>query len=411
MSILNENEKLIFTKAEVIAVNYAGAGNNLYSVKARIVGSDFSNRVISAAPIDYNHVKIPIVGELVLIVMAPSSTANKVTKDLKYYYLNTIAVHSNYHHNALPSVSQPPSESPLNKLSYQDVFTSGVTRLDKSSQPKIDETFPERNKIIPLQLYSGDILLDGRFGNSIRFTSTPSPNLNAEKTPSWGAGTSIPGDPLTIISNSRKAGNTTLSTESPNTDDSSIWLSSGQSLVFTPASTKLNLFYNNKSDGFLKDSNSKKQIIISANRININAREDNLNIFSKKNIGISSDNIIHVESTNKLEFESQKISFGLNATHPALLGDVTFDLLTELITNLINLCDELTKEVHPTGVGPSSPPQNAPAYAKIKTNLNSIKNKLPDIKSNLVFLNKSYLAEDEVDKKSKEEFTNNKRNL
>ena len=135
------------------------------------------------------------------------------------------------------------------------------------------------------------------------------------------------------------------------------------------------------------------------------------NIFSKKNIGISSEKIIHLESETKLELESKKISLGLNASHPALLGDVTFDLLTDLVKNLIQLCDELTKEIHPTGVGPSGPPQNSPAYIKIKTNLNTIKNKLPDIKSNLVFLNKSYLAEDKVDEKSKEEFTNNKRNL
>ena len=101
----------------------------------------------------------------------------------------------------------------------------------------------------------------------------------------------------------------------------------------------------------------------------------------------------------------------MNATHPALLGDVTFDLLTDLVTNLINLCDELTRETHPTGVGPTTPPENAIEYAKIKSNLNTIKNKLPDIKSNLVFLNKSYLAADDVDQKSKEEFENNKRNL
>jgi hypothetical protein len=125
---------------------------------------------------------------------------------------------------------------------------------------------------------------------------------------------------------------------------------------------------------------------------------------------MASEKNIHLESAIKIEVESKKISLGLNATHPALLGDVTFDLLTDLVKNLIQLCDELTKEVHPTGVGPSSPPQNAPEYAKIKANLNTIKNKLPDIKSNLVFLNKSYLAEDKVDEKSKEEFDNNKRN-
>lgn len=411
MNILSENEKVIFTKAEVKAVNYTGVGDLLYSIKAQLVGSDFSTRLISASPIDYNHVKIPIVGEIVVIIIAPSPTSTQIVNEIKYYYLNTIAVQSNYHHNSLPTLSSKANQLGKERQSYQEIFLTGTTRLEESTQPQIDNTFPEKQTILPLQLYSGDILIDGRFGNSIRFTSTPTANSVSIKPPTWGAGSSMPGDPLTIISNGRKSNDTPLNTESPNTDDSSIWLSSGQALIFNPASSKLSLFYNNKSDRFLKDSNSAKQIFLTGNRININAREDNVNIFSKQNIALSSDKVIHLESNLKLEMESKKISLGLNASHPALLGDVTFDLLTDLVNNLINLCDELTKEIHPTGVGPSSPPQNAPAYARIKSNLNTIKNKLPDIKSNLVFLNKSYLAEDEVDQKSKQEFENNKRDL
>ena len=410
MNILSENEKVVFTKAEVRSVNYTGVGENTYSIKAQLIGSDFNSRIISASPLDYNHIKIPIVGEIVIIVLATAPTSNASANQAQYYYLNTIAVQSNYHHNALPTVSQNVARTQEARLSYEDAFSSGLTKLDTTSNPTIDSTFPELQSIIPLQLYSGDILFDGRFGNSIRFTSTLRSTALTIKPPTWGAGNSKPGDPLTIISNGRSKTDL-LNVESPNTNDSSIWLTAGQSLVFTPSSTKLNLFYNNKSDNFLKDSNSAKQIFITGNRITINAKEDNINIFSKKNIGISSEKIIHLESETKLELESKKISLGLNASHPALLGDVTFDLLTDLVKNLIQLCDELTKEIHPTGVGPSGPPQNSPAYIKIKTNLNTIKNKLPDIKSNLVFLNKSYLAEDKVDEKSKEEFTNNKRNL
>jgi hypothetical protein len=410
MTILNENEKVLFGKAEVKAVNYTGIGKNLYSIKAQLVGSYAGNKIINASPVDYNNIKIPIVGEIVIILVASSDTATNFVNQVKYYYMNTIGIQGNYHNNALPTLANRLKTEKNLPLTYEAIFSSGVTKLEKSSEPSIDQTFPEKTEIIPLQLYSGDILFDGRFGNSLRFTSTPRANLIAIKTPTWGAGISSPGDPLTIISNGRKNVQP-LNTESPNTDDSSIWLASGQSIVFTPASNKLSLFYNNKSDGFLKDSNSARQIFITANRIHINAREDNLNIFSKKNIGISSENTLHIESANKIEMDSKKIALGINASHPALLGDVTFDLLNDLIKNLTQLCDELIKEIHPTGVGPSGPPQNAAQYAKIKANLNTIKSKLPDIKSNLVFLNKSYLAEDKVDEKSKTEFNNNKRNL
>jgi len=408
MNLLADNEQVIITKGEVRSVNYSGAGNNLYGIQAQLIGSDFNSRMIRATPLDFNNIKMPIVGEIVLIIIISAPSANADINEMKYYFLNTLSVQSNYHNNALPTIANKQPNQNIPQISYEDAFLSGTVSVRSSQEPAIDRTFPEIKNIVPMQIYSGDYLIQGRFGNMIRFTSTPSPNAAPSTLPSWGAGVSQAGSPLTIISNGITSTDE-LSVETPRNADASIWLASGQSVVFNPSSTKLNLFYNNKSDQFLKDSNSAKQIFINSDRININAKNDNINIFSNRNIAMASERSIHMESDSKIEFESKKISLGLNATHPALLGDVTFDLLNDLIQNLMDLCEELTKEIHLTGVGNSDPPLNSSAYRKIGSNLNAIKSKLPDIKSNLVFLNKSYLAEDKVDEKSKEEFENNKR--
>ena len=89
--------------------------------------------------------------------------------------------------------------------------------------------------IRPLKTYEGDTLLEGRFGNSIRFGSTLPNNLNNP----WSDVGNI-GDPITIIRNGQ-----TFTPESPNNhlledineDPSSVYLCSNQQLTnFIPAS-------------------------------------------------------------------------------------------------------------------------------------------------------------------------------
>lgn len=407
------NQQLEFAQAEVLAIDYSSyyKRNGHYLISCRLLGSKTDNDVIHAVPLDYNIKRLPIVGEIVLVVSAASPYSNAAAVGKTIYYLSSVPVHKSYNHNALPSVTNKGSLVYGKQESYQDSLNTGRIQVGGQSEPMIDRNFEEKSQLTPLQMYSGDIIVEGRFGNSIRFGSTLKDDHPFAAAPGWSRGTSMPGDPITIISNGRKKslGSNSLTIESINDDDSSLWMTSGQQLYFAPATGITNLLRNNKLDTFVRSNFAGNQILLASDRINLNAKRYEINLFSKLGINLAADIGITVESDKFVEVESGRINLGINATHPALLGDVTFDLLTKLCDTLMELCDNLSQETHPTGVGPSGTPLNAASYTKTKQTINQIKSDLPKIKSNLVYLNKSKFAADDVDRESKDRFKENLR--
>jgi len=101
--------------------------------------------------------------------------------------------------------------------------------------------FVEKSDIKALRQFTGDVTIEGRWGNSIRFGSTnPIP---ADQNP-WSKN-STPGNPITIIRNGQgKPDNniTTLPTvENINKDPSSIYLTQGQQIVIDDINNNFSL--------------------------------------------------------------------------------------------------------------------------------------------------------------------------
>ena len=100
-------------------------------------------------PIAYplqSHIKhIPLKDEVVLITVSPSEVLNDSSTGNKNYYLDIVNLWNHPHHNAHPG---------LNK------------------QPEFGNTFEEAADINPMLPFEGDVIVEGRFGNSLRFGST-----------------------------------------------------------------------------------------------------------------------------------------------------------------------------------------------------------------------------------------------
>jgi len=99
---------------------------------------------------------------------------------------------------------------------------------------KLGEYFTEKDNLKSIQPFEGDMILEGRFGNSIRFGSSNPRGKN-----NWSENGSI-GDPVTIISNGQPevSGDTVL--EDINNIDSSIFMLSNQNINnFIPASSNI----------------------------------------------------------------------------------------------------------------------------------------------------------------------------
>ncbi len=196
--------------AEVKEVIYLDDNPNLiYGIKvARLDGPGASDNTSSilqtAVPLNYNILRIPIVGEVVLILRAPSSYATGIRNTEALYYFDIVSLQRSGHHNALPTISTKTvvSLSDPNKTdNYEETSTGNTTQ---TSTPKIDSNFIENPTAKPLQHYIGDVIIKGRYGHSLRFSTTPSSG-NFAVPPKFSASE---GNPITILRNSKQSKNT-----------------------------------------------------------------------------------------------------------------------------------------------------------------------------------------------------------
>lgn len=155
----------------------------------------------TASPL-FSHLKYyPLKNEIVLIL----TTNDKNIYDGKQkttYYLPQINMWGHPHHNALPTVKGLESEQTSNDYEETEV---GISRqvTDGGTDINLGQYFKEQTNIKPLLPYEGDMILEGRFGNSIRFGSTNN-NSNISNPNTW-SDTGNTGDPITIIRNGQSS--------------------------------------------------------------------------------------------------------------------------------------------------------------------------------------------------------------
>ncbi len=396
-TILNGKEYELVT-AEVVDVDFSGKDKEkLYTIRCKLLGSfgsQGSYNVIQARALDANLKNIPISGEVVLLLKGPTAYNSYAGTGQEYYYTNPISVQSSVHHNGLPGVSEVLTNKKSNSQERRQTSQDGIpakssNRLKPTST--IDPAFPERLDVRPIQPYSGDILLEGRWGQSIRFSST----VEEEKReypvkPYWKKGLGDTGNPITIISNGTNPKNkkdNEFIQENPDEDDSSIWLTSGQEVKFTPASTYTPSIKDKSVDLYKTNKFAGNQVIISSDRLIFNSKKQEFIVFAKEGIGFSSGKAISIDGKQVVEMESERINLGLNAKSPVLLGDRTMDWLNELCGILSNFLSYTTQITVPTSWGPSGPPINTPSFIDLKAKTKALQQKIEKLQSQLAFVN------------------------
>lgn len=397
-TILNGREYEFIT-AEVVEVDFNGSDKEkLYTVVCKILspfGSQAPFDRIQARALDANIKNIPIEGEVVLLTKGPTAYNSAGRSGQEYYYTNPISIQSSVHHNGIPGVTEYLPDTTPNNSQTRTSASDGVpvkTSKKVSVKTTIDTTFPERNDVYPVQPYSGDIIIEGRWGQSIRFGSTVDERRLYPIKPYWKKGLGETGNPILIISNGtnpvKKPANEFI-LENPNEDDSSIWMTSGQEVRFTPASTAMTSIKSKSVDLFNKNNFAGNQVIISSDRLIFNAKKQEIIAFAKESIGLSSQKAVSIDAGQVVEMESSKISLGVDAVSPVLLGDRTLNWLGKLCDIIDKLIGHITSETHPTGTGPSGIPLNASDFFMVKSDLKALRQKLRELPSNLVFLNEN----------------------
>jgi hypothetical protein len=337
-----------------------------------------------AKPLFPNIRHIPLINEITYVLSFPSTnTQNPRNIDLNkisYYYFQPLNIWNTVQQNAFPdpltewsNQSDPQSKN----ISYQQA-QAGASINQNAPLPNLNlgNTFSESEIPIKyLQPYEGDVIYEGRWGNSIRFGSTV-----LDENP-WSK-TGFNGEPILIIRNGQATSLTDPwipTIEEINQDLSSIYLGSYQQLPLNAASTNYSSYPSNEAPT-APDQYEKNQIIITSGRLVLNSSEDHILLSSGKSINLNALNSINIDTDNVI-IGSKKLYLGdKNADEPLLLGNQTADLIDTLITSLISfleVCEELT------GTDPGLPlsPLNAIAV-KINTSLQQLQIKIPSIKSN-----------------------------
>lgn len=178
----------------------------------------------------------PTVNEIVLIITGPSGGLNDTSTSQKLFYFPPYNLWNDSNHNAFPNLNEWADflNNNANKPGYSG---NSVT----TTKLPLGYTFKERF-VRNLQPFEGDIILQSRFGQSIRFGSTV-PEHKASNTWSNSGETD---DPITIISNEQghRAELQKFDTfvEDINRDGSAIYMTSTQEINIDLSKFPLNSF-------------------------------------------------------------------------------------------------------------------------------------------------------------------------
>lgn len=204
----------------------ADIGKIKYELLYSPLGTSKSQEVSEPAWPIFNFLKqYPIVNEIVLILFGPSEGLNDKASNQQFFYFPPYQLWNHANHSAFPNMSEYAEY--LKQYSNEAGYAGSKT---KGSSIPLGYTFEENQEVKNLQPFEGDILLQARFGQSIRFGSTVPVMKKSNNWSNYGNN----GDPITIIVNGQGQ-NKTLSKFDPivediNKDKSSIYLTAGQEI-------------------------------------------------------------------------------------------------------------------------------------------------------------------------------------
>jgi hypothetical protein len=370
--------------------NYVGQWNGIGAIFYEFVNSSGTTSNLSyALPYDSQQKTYPLVNEIVLLFSLPNQQIGVNTANQSYFYLKPLGVWNHPHHDAYPNLvkSNNPQQSQDYRATENGVVrqvTDGSTEIDLNSPVNPSQnTFVEKSNIHPLMPYMGDSLMEGRYGQSIRFGSTA--KSKSEISNNWSSEGNN-GDPITILRNGQP---TQVSdrgwipiTEDISQDLTSVYLTSYQKIPFSIANEN---FVSYTTPPITPAQFANPQIILNSDRIVLNAKNDSVLISGQKSVGISSNGSVNIESTSEMNLASKLVRLGgVKANQSVLKGDDTVEYLKILITELQNLSEALkVVQDWPSGAPVPNPVILTTANSALKV-FENVYNEIDSIKSKTV---------------------------
>ena len=243
--ILDPTHPKYHTSEDVGTIFYAHIENKKGSINPEVLPK--------AVPLFSFQKYYPLKNEIVLILTGDieDSDGNSLRHQ---YYLPSINLGNNPHHNAAPTGNRIENSGNYNNT------LDGHTKNSENESLDLDfgYYFQEKDYIRSLRPFEGDNILEGRFGNSIRLGST------TKKQNPWSQ-RGENSDPIIVIRNGQfnNPENTTFNhnVENINLDASSIYLTSNQSIDnFQRASNNMQSYGENMDVPYMSPEDQISQI-------------------------------------------------------------------------------------------------------------------------------------------------------
>jgi len=330
-----------------------------------------------AKPLFPNNKTFPLINEIVYIVALPNNDIQSNVSSLDYYYFQPVNIWNSTHHNAIPDPILNSNLPPSQQQDYQQTSGGTVRRVtDGGTEINLGNTFKEKINIKSVQPFEGDIINEGRWGQSIRFGST----VNNSIIPNPWSRVGNNGDPIYILRTGQYADGKDPwipQVEDINKDISAIYATSTQNIPIQVSSKNYNS-YNNAPTS--PDKFAGEQIILNSGRLLFNTKTDSILFSSKKTINLNSVEGVNVDSP-RFVVNSKNIFLGdKNATEPVILGNTFLNDFKQLLDQLITLSIALQS---PIGTpGPSAPNALIAGPAQnVLTNAQNMFNRINNYKS------------------------------
>lgn len=286
-----------------------GKSEGIGAIKYRLLTKDIEEGDSTALPAAYPLVndfkKIPLKNEIVLIQTAPGNTLNDNNLNTKTYYHSIVNLWNHPNHGGFPN--------------------------DTEKELDLGQDIDELTDVNPLQPFPGDIIMDGRQGQSIRLGGFPSPkNILTDS--------SNNGKPFTILSNGQKEADNPFDPiiEDVNQDASSIYLVSDHQIPLEQVRDKTDSYGFNKRPP-KADQYKGSQVVLNGGRLYFNAKDEGIFLNSNEYLDLQS-NLININGVKEISLDAALIHLGEKVANapqsfkePVLLGHQTASLINSLI--------------------------------------------------------------------------------
>lgn len=270
---------------------------------------DSDNGTFTAYPLTSEFLALPLVGEVVEIYTAPKINTDILVVADTYYYSRIVNLWNNPKDSLFFDTKRPIPENPLHSLV----------------------------NINPLKVNPGDTLIQGRYGQIIRFHQEQDN-----------------GKPRIFLGTGREFESPAINQVEPDINKTQ----SGVEFIVDGTST-LNIVkpftdsFRSSEKPNTPNTYKGEQVLVNTGRVVINSKEDSTLISSKEAFAVSS-NTINQEAGKEICLESPKIYLGKNAMissnpEPVLLGHKVEEYLLNIVDELIRITDSLSTAATATG--------------------------------------------------------------